>query len=322
MRRWWKACWIVLGLALGPGLGAQAQDGRILRLVVPYPSGGILDAQARLVVPALRHHLQRELVVDNIAGAAGAIGLQHALAAADGTALVAGTDSDVVLAPLFNPELKYRPEQFRLLAVLGSAPMALLARPGLDLAVWTSLAAGAVRGDAELRLASYGVGSNAHLVADDYARRARARWLHVPYRGAGPLLQDLMGGVVDAAFLPLAAGVPDLVRAGRLQLLAVAATERVPGFAQVPTWEELGLDGFVHRSWSALLVPATVPAPALERLRAAAVATVQDGAVHQQLAAMGLAPVPLATDAEAQSFLAAEVRRYRGLAAAAARAVP
>jgi tripartite-type tricarboxylate transporter receptor subunit TctC len=128
--------------------------------------------------------------------------------------------------------------------------------------------------------------------------------------------------VVDAAFLPLAAGVPDLVRAGRLQLLAVAATERVPGFAQVPTWEELGLDGFVHRSWSALLVPATVPAPALERLRAAAVATVQDGAVHQQLAAMGLAPVPLATDAEAQSFLAAEVRRYRGLAAAAARAVP
>lgn len=319
-----KVCLLACCLAMAVAMGAQAQGDQVVHLVVPYPSGGILDAQARLVAPTLKRQLQREVVVDNVAGAAGAIGLQKALSAAGGADLVAGTDSDVVLAPLFNPELKYRPEQFQLLAVLGSAPMALVTRPGLDHAAWETLAAAAVDGGATVRLGSYGTGSNAHLVADDFARRARMRWLHVPYRGAAPLLQDLMGSVVDGAFLPLAAGVPDLVRTGKVHLIALAAPARLPAFAEVPTFEELGVQGFVHRSWSALLVPAAASAQSVDRLRAAAVATAQDADVRHQLAAMGVGPVPLATAEQAQAFLAAEVRRYHALVSATgpAAAVP
>ena len=304
---WW--CLALAGAAL-------AQESRALRLVVPYPSGGILDMQARLIAPALKQQLQREVVVDNLAGAAGAIGLQHVLAAPEGAELVLGTDSDVVLAPLFNPELKYRPGQFRLLSVLGSAPMALIARHGFDAARLQRLVAGDAGGDGDLRLASYGIGSNAHLLADDFARRLALRWLHVPYRGFAPMLQDLMGGTVDAAFVPFTAGVPDLVRSGKLQLLGVAASHRRADAPQIPTFEELGLRGFVHRSWSALFVPAAAGAGTATSLRAAAMATTSDAEVRRQLAAIGLADLPLASAEAAQGFLDAEVARYRSLLSA------
>jgi tripartite-type tricarboxylate transporter receptor subunit TctC len=102
MLRGFKLC--VVGSWLALVSLAMAQDSRPLRLVVPYPSGGILDMQARLIAPALRQQLQREVFIDNVAGAAGAIGLQHVLSAPEGSELVLGTDSDVVLAPLFNTE--------------------------------------------------------------------------------------------------------------------------------------------------------------------------------------------------------------------------
>lgn len=309
-----KLC--LIGWCLAWAGVAVAQESRALRLVVPYPSGGILDMQARLIAPALKQQLQREVVVDNLAGAAGAIGLQHVLAAPEGAELVLGTDSDVVLAPLFNPELKYRPGQFRLLSVLGSAPMALIARHGFDAARLQRLVAGDAGGDGDLRLASYGIGSNAHLLADDFARRLALRWLHVPYRGFAPMLQDLMGGTVDAAFVPFTAGVPDLVRSGKLQLLGVAASHRQADAPQIPTFEELGLRGFVHRSWSALFVPAAAGAGTATSLRAAAMATTSDAEVRRQLAAIGLADLPLASAEAAQGFLDAEVARYRSLLSA------
>lgn len=304
-----KLC--LIGLCLSAAGMAMAEQP--LRLVVPYPSGGILDVQARLVAPGMKRHLRREVIVDNIAGAAGAIGLQHVLAAGDGAELAVGTDSDVVLAPLFNPELKYRPEQFQLLSVLGSAPMAFVARPGFDAAALRRLVGGNVQGEGELRLASYGVGSNAHLVAHDFARRLRLRWLHVPYRGSAPLMQDLMGGTVDAAFLPLAGGIPDMVRSGKVQLLGVASARRATGFGDVPTFEEMGLAGFQHRSWSALLMPAAAAQARVAALRDAAVAVAADAQVRGGLEGLGLTPVHLPTREAAQAFFDAEVARYAGL---------
>ena len=104
--------------------------------------------------------------------------------------------------------------------------------------------------------------------------------------------------------------------------MALAAATRLPDFAEAPTFEELGLPGFLHRSWSALLVPATVPTAATARLREAALATAHDGEVRHKLAALGLGPVPLATAEEAQAFLEAETRRYRGMVSAASAAAP
>jgi tripartite-type tricarboxylate transporter receptor subunit TctC len=314
MLRGFKLC--VVGSWLALVSLAMAQDSRPLRLVVPYPSGGILDMQARLIAPALRQQLQREVFIDNVAGAAGAIGLQHVLSAPEGSELVLGTDSDVVLAPLFNTELRHRPHQFRLLAVLGSAPMALVARPGFHSGALDGLIAGDGAPKGGLRLASYGIGSNGHLLAEDFARRLGLQWMHVPYRGFAPMLQDLLSGTVDAAFVPFAAGVPDLIRASKLSLLGVAATQRIADAPSVPTFQELGLPGFVHRSWSALLVPASAGAGTTAGMRAAAQEAVADPEVRRKLAAIGLAALPLTQDEEAQAFVDAEVARYRSLLAA------
>lgn len=299
-------CALWVGLAL-------ADDTRVLHLVVPYPSGGVLDFQARLIAPALRRQLQREVVVDNRAGAAGAIALQRATAVLDGSEIVVGSDSDAVVAPLFNTELKYTPDQFQVLAVVGVAPMGLFARPGFDgAALWRSQHQ-AARPDSALRIASYGTGSNAHLVAHDFARQAGLAWLHVPYRGVAPLLQDLMGGTVDLAFLPVAAGIPDLVRAGKLQLLGIAAPARGAGFPEVPTVAEQGLPGFVHVSWSALLAPRALPAPVAARLHAAAMAAAADPHVRSELAAAGVAALRLESGEQAEAFFQGEQARYRRL---------
>ena len=297
---------------------AQAQNypERDVTAVIQWGAGGGTDVAMRGYAPYAEEALGKKIILQNKPGAAGAIGLQHVLAAPEGAELVLGTDSDVVLAPLFNPELKYRPGQFRLLSVLGSAPMALIARHGFDAARLQRLVAGDAGGDGDLRLASYGIGSNAHLLADDFARRLALRWLHVPYRGFAPMLQDLMGGTVDAAFVPFTAGVPDLVRSGKLQLLGVAASHRRADAPQIPTFEELGLHGFVHRSWSALFVPAAAGAGTATSLRAAAMATTSDAEVRRQLAAIGLADLPLASAEAAQGFLDAEVARYRSLLSA------
>jgi tripartite-type tricarboxylate transporter receptor subunit TctC len=295
---------------------AQETAGRPIKLVVPYPAGGVVDFQARVLATGLRRALHQELAVDNISGGAGAIGLQHlASAPADGQEIGMGTDSDTILAPMLNPDLKHTPGQFRLLGMVASAPMAIVATPQLEGSL-SQVLTNSRRDAKELTFGNYGTGSNADLLAKDLAHRSGVQVLHVPYRGIAPLLQDLMSGQVEMAYLPLAASIPDMVSSGRLRLMAVASEARLTAFPQVPTLAEAtGLPDMVHRSWSGLMLPRATPAAITRRLHAALQETLASAEVRSQLEKSGLDTGPSMTLDEAQRYLDSEVARYRRLLA-------
>lgn len=302
--------------ALAVPAWAAAQTAKTLHVVVPYPAGGLVDLQARIVAAPLGRALGQSAVVDNIAGAAGAIGLLRiATAAADAPEVGIGTDSDAVLAPLVNGELKYRSGQFRLLGLLSTAPMVLLAGPRVEAANLKQVLLAASQDRRQLSFGSYGVGSNAHLLAEDFARRSGIGLLHVPYKGLAPMMQDLLSGQIDMSFVPLAASVPDLVAGGKLRLLGVASAARHARFPAVPTVEEtLGAKGFVHRSWSAVVVSPEMSGASVQKVHGALHAILQEPGVRSQFEAAGLelaAPMSLE---EGQRFLDAEVERNKVLA--------
>lgn len=297
-------------------LQAQAANPRTSRLIVPYPPGGIVDAAARILSPGLKQALAHEVVVENISGAAGTIGLQKlvdSLPEAQDVAL--GTDSDAILAPLTNPEVRFTPSQIRLVSVVSGAPMALVTGSAAPALPADAVVGNARAANAEFTCGNYGAGSNSQLVAQDLAERAGFRCVHVAYRGIAPLLQDLMGAQVQLSFVPLAAAIPDMIRAGKLRLLAVAADRRSPAFASVPTFAELGIPGFAYRSWNGLMVPASATQASVERVHAALVQTLREPAVRSQIEATQLEPAEPMSLAEAERFFAREVQKYAALVA-------
>lgn len=313
--------WRLLPLPwLGTTGAAHGQDfpSRGLHLTVPYPAGGTVDLLARQLAAALRPALRQEVRVENLPGAAGALGLQKLLqSAADGHELALATDSDAVLVPLVNPQLRYRTEQLRLIGLVARSPMVLVAGAGLqgaELAPWLAEARRPAARPAVF--GSYGVGSNSHLCAEDFQQRTGLIGVHLPYKGIAPLLQDLLGGHVDLAFLPLAGGIHEAVAAGRLRALGLAAAERDARLPQLPTLAQaLGLGGFVHHSWAGLVVPAAVPDAVAQRLAQELQDTLRSAEFQQTLLASGSQPAPPMDLAQAQQLLLAEVERYRPLAA-------
>jgi len=298
-------------LALPPiaAPAGAATPAQTLHLLVPYPAGGAVDYLARLLAEPLRAQLQRPVVVENVAGAAGAIGLQKLLEGpADGHAIAIGTDSDLILAPLVNPDIRYSSADFSFLGTVNVAPMVLVAGPRTG----TQPLAALLGPRAEpLAFANYGMGSNAHLLALKLAQRARIEALHVPYRGIAPLLQDLLSGQVDVAFLPLGGSLPDMLAAGKLRCVGVAAAQRHPLLAGVPTFDEAGYGPFVHLSWGGVLMPRGAPTAVVAELHRGVQRAIEDPHLRAQLAATGgTASAPMSL-AQADRFVQAELARYR-----------
>lgn len=291
---------------------AQTQTDRTLRLLVPYPPGGSVDYLARLLAAPLRDAAGQSTVVENIPGAAGAIGLQKLLLdAADGSEVAVGTDSDAILAPMLNSELRYRPGQFLCLGLINSAPMLLVAGASPRAEGMAALLGGS---GVRVSFGSYGPGSNAELLAQDFARRASLDAVHVPYRGIAPLVQDLLSGQVDMAFLPLAGSVPEMLQAHKLRALGSASRERHRLLPEVPLIAKLpGFEGFVHTSWAGMLLPQRTPPSDVARLHGAIQKALRNDAFRKQVESGGGTPGAPMSLLDAQRFLDAEVRRYAGL---------
>ncbi|MFZ4285161.1 Bug family tripartite tricarboxylate transporter substrate binding protein [Variovorax sp. HJSM1_2] len=307
---------LALTAVLSLQAAAQGPATKPITLIVPYPAGGVVDYQARLLAPGLRRSLLHDVVIENISGAAGAIGLQRlASAPGDSQEMAIGTDSDLLLAPMVNSDIRFSPAQFRLVGPIASTAMAVVAGPLPLLSLADTLTQ--ARHDLKpLSFGNYGMGSNSQLLAQELTSRSGVNVLHVPYRGIAPLLQDLLSGQVDMAFVPLAAGIPDLVNAGKLRLLAVASRQRHRNFPQTPTLSEAtGLPGLEHRSWSGLVVPRATSAAAVARLHTALQETLADGEVRSQFDKSGLETGPIISVAQAQAFLDSEIERYRQLLA-------
>jgi tripartite-type tricarboxylate transporter receptor subunit TctC len=301
------------------GVRAQGFPSKLLTLIVPYPAGGAADVNARLMLPALRKALGQTIIVENIGGASGAIGIQKLLnAPADGHQLLMGTPSDVILAPLALAAVRHKPEQLRLLGLASRGPLMLVGGPHLKAKMLEDLLAEARKpGARELSFASIGPGSLYHLAGEDFAARLKLHMTHVPYKGMAPAVQDLMAGMVDVAFLPAAGNLIDLVTTSKLRAYAVCDEQRLARLPEVPTLPQaIALKDFTYEIWGGLFVPRAVPLELAQRLNEAVKAAQRDPDFRSQIEAGGSTPGQPVSLTEADRFLTEQTDRYRRLAQA------
>jgi tripartite-type tricarboxylate transporter receptor subunit TctC len=303
--------------AAAPAARALAQaagfPGRPLRLVVPYPPGGGTDAFARRFAARLGRELGQPVVVENRTGAAGAVGVLEVLRARpDGHTLVFGGASTHALYPLVFARPQYDPvEDLAQVALVGANTVCLIARHGVaaDLA---GLLAEARRRPGELRFGSPGAGTFVHL-AGEYLLHAAGgvEMLHVPYRGNGPAMIDLLAGTIDAVVDTVVGGLAHH-REGRVRMLAVASLRRSPLAPEVPTVAEaLGLPGFEAELWSLVAAPRGTPAAVVAALHAAARRALEAPDFAAELRAAGVEPAPAMSPGEVAAYVAAEQAKWR-----------
>ncbi|CAN7712559.1 MULTISPECIES: Bug family tripartite tricarboxylate transporter substrate binding protein [unclassified Variovorax] len=245
---------------------------RTISVVVGFPAGGATDVTARVAIPHLQKSWGQTVIVENVPGAGGSIGVQKMLnAAPEGHVLFLGTASDTVLAPLAIQSARYKPEDLRLLGYMGQAEFVIVGRPGPALNSLDDLVAHMrAASSTELSYASFGDGSIYHLIGEDLKNRSGGKLLHVPYRGMGPVVTDLIGNQVDLAFLPVAGQTVGLINSGRVKPIALTGPKRNPQLPQVASVDESRqMKGLHHTVWLGLFGPATLPAEAAKKVNAA-----------------------------------------------------
>jgi tripartite-type tricarboxylate transporter receptor subunit TctC len=311
-------CALALGAAL-LGQGAQAADypSRPVMMMVPYPAGGASDAIARVVAPPVSKQLGQPVLVENLGGVSGALGAQKVLTARpDGYYLFQGSPNELILAPIANPAVKLKSEDFRLVQMIGMAPLVIVARSDLPAANADELVALARSrsGSQPLTFGSVGVGSLYHVLGEHLARTIGANMVHVPYKGGAPLMQDLGGGQVDIAILPLSQQQVALAEQGRIKLLASLDPQRsaLPALKAVPSVNEgQSLKGFNFTTWTGYFVKRDTPENVVLQLHAALNAAMQDPAVKESLQYQNIeVSAPMSAE-QADAMYRAETERFR-----------
>jgi tripartite-type tricarboxylate transporter receptor subunit TctC len=311
---------LLAGTALPLPALAQAPGwpDRPLRLVIPYPPGGGTDAFGRRVATRLSEQLGQPVVVENRTGAAGAIGMQEVLRSRpDGYTMVFGGASTHALYPLVFAKPQYDPvEDFTQVALCGSNTVCIIARREVATDLPTLLAK-ARTNPGRMRFGSPGAGTFVHLAGEYLLLEAgRVEMLHVPYRGNGPAMIDLLAGNIDAVVDTVVSGVTHH-QEGKVRILAVAARERSPLVPDVPTVEEaIGLRGFEALLWSLVAVRRGVPDPIIQALNAAILKALASPAVQAEFRAAGIDPAPPMSPAGVDAYVRAEQAKWRPVVAA------
>lgn len=289
---------------------AAAQDwpSKPIRIVVPFPSGGTTDTAVRPLAERLSQQLGVSVVVENKPGAAGRIGYDFAAKAApDGYTLLAGTDS-LGLQPHLDPPPNYDPiRDFAPIAQLSSQPLVIAVHPSLGVTTLQQLVALGRTQREPIGYATSGIGSSQNFAGEWFARVSGLKMLHVPYRGGGQAVNDLLAGQVQLAVLGIAPLIP-YQKAGRIRILAVTTAERSPALPDVPTLKELGYDVVVDQ-WMALLAPAKVPPAILERLNAEVNTALRDPRLREIYAGVAMRPVG-GTAQDLDTLLKSDYRRF------------
>lgn len=298
---------------------AQSFPSRQLRLVVPFPPGGPTDLFARQYGQRLGAVLGQPLVVDNRAGASGAIGsLEVMRAAPDGHTLLFGTASTHALYNLMNPKPQYDAlKDFAPVAIVGGAAIVFAAHPGIPATLQAVLAE--ARGKpGRLRYGSPGSGTMMHVAAERLKREAGgADITHVPYKGSAQAKTDLIGGQIELITDTLGASLADH-KAGKLRILAIAAAKRSPEAPDVPTVDEaLGTKGFEAILWNVVAAPPGTPAPVLEALSAATARVMADASLRESLAKFAIQAETGSNPARAVAYMRSEMERWKPVVDAA-----
>lgn len=280
-------------LTMASGAIAQNYPNKPVSLVVPYPAGGVSDVIARIVSPVLSKKMGETVIVENIGGASGGIGAQKVLnGPADGYLVLQGSPNELILGPLANSAIKFKSEDFRLVQMIGSAQIAFLVRsdmPVKDVDSFLAYAKKSAQDGKPLSYASVGPGSFYHLLGEQLSKETKIPMTHVPYKGAAPALQDLIGGQIDFFLAPYGKSHDELAKQGKIKILAMLNSKRLEGVKDYPAiTESKGLKGFVYSIWTGYFVKKDTPEPIAQTLNKALAEVLEDPAVKSGLDANSL----------------------------------
>ena len=309
---------LLVGVALSVGLGlgnaslvhAQDYPSKPVRFVVPFAPGGTTDVLARLVGEKLSASLGQQFVVDNKPGAGGNVGTaQVAKAEPDGYTLLMGTVGTHAINASIYPSLPYDPVQdFAPVTLVATVPNVLVVNPEVPANSVAELIALAKEKPGELNFASSGNGTSIHLSGELFKAMTGVDIVHVPYKGSGPAVVDLLGGQVEMMFDNLPSSAPH-IKAGKLRPLGVTSKERSPTLPDVPTIAEAGVPGYEALSWFGVLVPAGTPDAVVTRLQQEIAKILADPAMRERFAELGAVPAG-DTPAEFAAFIGSETAKW------------
>ncbi|HSV58984.1 MAG TPA: tripartite tricarboxylate transporter substrate binding protein [Variovorax sp.] len=301
----------VLGTAAGVPAFAQPDfpAQKPITLVVPFAPGGGNDILARAIAPKMSQLLGQTIVIDNRPGAGGNLGAdQVARAAPDGYTIVIAS-SQVTMNPFLGIRVPFKIERdFEPVGLLASVPVVLVANNQEPYKNLQEFIAYSKANPGKLSYSSPGTGTPQHLAGEVFAKLNKTELLHVPYKGTGPSITDLMGGQVQISFATYAS-VAQYVQGGRLRALGVAGAKRTTLMPELPTFAEAGFKGYDAGLWYSLLAPAKTPAPVVVKLNQAMVAALKDPAVAKQLAQQGF-ETQGSTPAELGKYITDELKRW------------
>ena len=308
---------IYLGLCVAAfAATAAAQDfpNRPVRIVVPYPPSGNVDITARTISPAFGEALGQPIVIDNRAGAGGTIGTNSvAKSPPDGYTLVLGSSATITAGPAVYKHPPYDP--FKELVAIGAiqlAPIVLTVAPKTPVSSFAEYVARAKARPGQVTIASAGSGSSNHLAIELLMRQANLQLLHVPYKGSGPALTDLIGSQVESMMDQLTASIGH-IREGRIRAIAITSRKRSPDLPDVPTLDEVGVKGYEASTFTGLFAPAATPPPVLEMLAAALRKAMANDTVRERFRNMGVEVMDMSREQFA-AYVRADYEKWRTVA--------
>ena len=307
--------WIA-AIAAAAAAGAAAQDfpAHPVRIVVPWPASGNVDITARTVAPALGEALGQQVIVDNRAGAAGTIGSAAvAKSPPDGYTLLLGSSGTITAGPAVFKTLPYDPvRDFVAVGGIQSVPIVLTAAPKTPVSTYAEFVSLANSKKGQLSIASAGSGSSNHLAIELLMRMADLKLLHVPYKGSGPAITDLLGSQVESMMDQLTASIGH-IREGRIKPLAITSRTRSPLLPNVPTLDELGVKGYEASTFTGIFAPAGTPQAVLSKLSVALGKALANETVRERYRSMGVEIID-SSQAQFAAFVRADLEKWRRVA--------
>ena len=298
---------------LTPGTTAWAQTGvyptRPVHIVVGYPAGGASDVAARIIGQKMAERLGQAVIIENKPGSAGNIGADAvAKAAPDGYTLLLGTIS-LSVNPSLYPKMSYDPlKDFEAISMISSTPFLLVTNPKAPYQTTRELLDAARASPGTINYASAGNGSGSHLFTESLTNAAGVKLVHVPYKGAAPAMNDVLGNQVSVTFDNIITTLP-LVKTGKLRALGVSTRQRSVVAPDIPTLDETGVPGFDATAWFGLFAPAGTPADIVARLNQEVARAVKDPGVNEKLLQLGAEPMS-STPAAFDAFYKRQVSKW------------
>jgi len=296
-RQWLQSALVVAAACLSAGVHAQAYPVKPIRLVVPFTPGGVTDTSGRLIAEQLSRRLGQQVVVDNKPGASGNIGTQMVAAAEpDGYTLLLGFDGTLVINPHVFPKVGFDTvKDLAPIGKIGDAVLILVAHPGFAAKSLKDVIALSKTQPGGLSYGTSGTGGTPHIAGELLKQRTGANLTHIPYKGGGQAMTDVLGGNIPLVYTAIAGAIPH-VKSGKLYPVAVSSAKRATSLPDVPTFMESGVNDFEINSWVALLAPAKTPKAVVEKLNTELNAVLSDPEVREKLGGMGITATPGTAD--------------------------